>query len=49
MKELILKNFSGKPTPKNRTLDVVVPSYNRPLRLYNFLKVQLNSKYQICF
>lgn len=38
MKKIQLKNFAKIPTPKNRKLDVIVPSFNRPLRLYNFLK-----------
>ena len=38
MKKIRLTNFAGIPTPKNRKLDVIVPSFNRPLRLYSFLK-----------
>ena len=38
MKKLALKNFAGIDTPRNRKLDVIVPSFNRPLRLYKFLK-----------
>lgn len=37
-------NFSGQLTTVNRKLDVIIPSFNRPARLYNFLESGLNLK-----